>query len=579
MKNFVSLLKYLKPYKKWAFLAPVLIIFEVIMDLCMPNIMANVINIGINKHDTSYIIYSIILMCILTILGILGGIGSAYYAAKASGYASADIRKDVFKKITNLSFLNLDKIKTGHLITILTNDITLIGEVIMYLLRLIFRIPIILIGSILMAILISPKLSIILVFIVPITIIFVSILMKKAFPKFQEVQQRVDDVNSIVRENVSGIRVVKTFVNENYEINKFEQANKSLRQISITAIRIINVTMPLMMLIINIAIVFVLWYGGSLVINGNMLIGDIIAFIEYLTNILTSLLMASVIIVMLSHSEASALRINEVFAYKSDLKNTKKYKKDKLKGKIEFKNVDFAYEKGSGEPVLKNINFVINSGETIAIVGTTGSGKTTLVNLIGRFYDVTKGKILIDDINIKDYDLKFIRNNIGFSLQQPILFSGSIRDNLKYSNLNISDDEMVRVAKIAQVHDFVMQKENHYDYQIEQKGTNLSGGQKQRISLARALLAKVNILVLDDTTSAVDINTDKAIRESIKKFYNDLTVIMISSRISSVISADKIIVLNEGLVVGFDNHEQLLKNNKIYQEIYNSQLKDGEKNA
>ena len=486
MKNLISLLKYLKPYKKWAFLAPLLIVFEVIMDLCMPNIMANVINIGIGENNTNYIVFNIILMCILTILGILGSIGSAYYAAKASGYASADIRKKVFEKITNLSFLNLDKIKTGHLITVLTNDITLIGEIIMYLLRLIFRIPIILVGSILMAILISPKLSIILVFIVPITTLVVSILMKKAFPKFQEVQERVDDVNTVVRENVSGIRVVKAFVNENYEIDKFDKANKKLRQISVKAIRIINVTMPVMMLFINIAIVFVLWYGGIEVMNKDMLIGDIIAFIQYLSNILTSLLMASVVIVMLSHSEASALRINEVFNYKSDLKNTKKYKKSKLKGKIEFQNVDFSYDQGSGDLVLKNLNFVIDPGQTIGIVGSTGSGKTSLVSLIGRFYDITKGKILIDGVNIKDYDLKFIRKHVVFSLQQPVLFSGSIKDNLKYTNKDISDDEMIKVSKIVCVHDFVMEKENHYDYKIEQKGTNLSGGQKQRISLARA---------------------------------------------------------------------------------------------
>lgn len=575
MKNFVSLLKYLKPYKKWAFLAPLLIIFEVTMDLCMPNIMANVINVGIGEENTSYIIYNVILMCILTILGILGSIGSAYYAAKASGYASADIRRNVFEKITKLSFLNLNKAKPGHLITVLTNDITLIGEVFMYLLRLIFRIPIIFVGSIFMAILISPKLSIILIFIVPITTIIVSFLMKKAFPKFQEVQEKVDDVNTVVRENVSGIRVVKTFVNENDEIAKFEQANARLKKVSITAIRIINVTMPSMMLFINIAIVFVLWYGGIEVMNNNMMLGDIIAFIQYLTNILTSLLMASVIIVMLSHSEASALRVNEIFKYKNDLKNIKK-DKSKLKGEIEFKNVSFAYEQGSGEVVLNNINFKIEPGMTIGIVGATGSGKTTLVNLISRFYDVSHGEILIDGKNIKDFDLDYIRSRIGISFQQPTLFSGSIRDNLKYSDSTISDEKMLKVADIVQIHDFVMEKENHYDYQVSQKGTNFSGGQKQRISLARTLLSDPDILILDDTTSAVDINTDKKIRQNLKKFYNNMTVLMISSRISTVTSADKIIVLSEGEIIGFDTHKKLLKNNKIYQEIYKSQIKDGD---
>lgn len=578
MKNFVSLLKYLKPYKKWTLLAPLLIIFEVITDLFMPNIMANIINIGIGQHNTSYVIYNIILMCGLTVLAVLGSIGSAYYAAKASGYASADIRKNVFEKITKLSFFNLDKVKTGHLITILTNDITLIGEVMMYLLKLIFRIPIILIGSIIMSILISPKLSLILIFIIPITVIVVSILMKKAFPKFQEVQDRVDDVNTIVRENVSGIRVVKSFVNEKYEIDKFDSANQKLRNISIKAIRTINITMPTMMFFINIAIVVVLWYGGIEVMNGKMLIGNVIAFTQYLSNILTSLLMASVIIVMLSHSEASALRINEIFNYKNDLKNSKRLKKEHLKGKIEFKHVDFSYEQGSGDVVLKDLNFIINPGETIGVVGATGSGKSTLVSLVSRFYDVTKGEILIDDENIKNYDLNFIRNKIGVAFQKPILFSGSIRENLKYANHDINDDEMVKVAKIVQVHDFVMEKENHYDYHIEQKGNNLSGGQKQRIALTRVLLSQPDILILDDVTSALDINTDKKIRDGLKKHYKNMTTLMVSSRISAVINADKIIVLNEGELVGFDNHENLMKNNQIYQEIYHSQIRDGDLN-
>ena len=576
MKNFFSVLKFLKPYKKWALIAPLLIIFEVIMDLCMPNIMANVINIGIGEHKTNYIIYNIILMCILTILGVFGSIGSAYYAAKASGYASADMREKVFKKITKLSFLNLDNIKVGHLITVLTNDIILIGEVIMYSLRLVFRIPIILIGSIVMAILISPKLSIVLVFIIPLTFLAVMFLMKKAFPKFKEVQNRVDDVNGIVRENIGGIREVKSFVNEDYEINKFDKANQKLRNITVKAVRIINVTMPTMMLFINIAIVLVLWYGGIEVVSGSMQVGDIIAFIQYLTNILTSLLMTSVIIVMLSHSEASALRINEVFNYKNDLINTKKIKVNNLKGKIEFRNVDFSYKKDSKNLVLKDLNFIINPGQTIGIVGSTGSGKTTLVNLISRFYDATNGQILLDDRNIKDYDLDFIRKDIGFAFQNPILFSGSIRYNIKYDCQDIDDNEMIKVSSLAQVHDFVMEKENNYDYKIEQKGTNLSGGQKQRIALARVLLSNPDILILDDITSAVDIETDKKIREGLTKNYKDKTKIMISSRIATVLKADKIIVLDKGKIVGFDNHQNLIKSNKIYQAIYNSQLKEGD---
>ncbi|MEG0026257.1 MAG: ABC transporter ATP-binding protein [Bacilli bacterium] len=577
MKNFVSLIKYLKPYKKWALLAPFLIVFEVIMDLCMPNIMANIINVGIGSNDVSYIVYNIILMVILTVLGMFGGLGSAYFAAKASGYASADMRKNVFAKVMNLSFLNLDKIKTGHIITVLTNDITLIGEVMMYILRLLFRIPIILIGSIFMAIMISPRLSLVLVVIIPITVIVVSFILRKAFPKFQELQQRVDDVNTLVRENVGGIRVVKSFTNEGYEIAKFQKSNELLRRTSVTATRIICITMPVMMLFINMAIVAVLWFGGIEVIGGDMLIGDVIAFIQYLTNILSALLMGSVIIVMLSHSEASALRVNDICTYDDDFSDSLGHKKDIL-GHIVFDNVDFSYG-GTDVCVLKNLNFSILPGEMIGIVGATGSGKTTLVNLINRCYDVTKGKILIDGVNVKDYNLKFLRQNIGIALQQPILFSGTIRDNLKYANGKISDTLMKKVAKIVQIDKFIIKSASKYDLKVEQKGLNFSGGQKQRISLGRTLLANPRILILDDTTSAVDTNTDKKIRDGLKKFYSDVTILLISSRVCSVIEADRIMVIDEGKIVDFDTHDNLLASCTIYQGIYNSQVKDGDINA
>lgn len=574
MKNFKKLIKYLKPYKKWTFLASFLIIFEVIMDLLMPNIMANIINIGIKNSDKNYIIFNIILMIGLTFLGVLGSITSTYFAAKSSSFASKDIREKVFEKITKLSFLNLEKLKTGHLLTILTNDITLIGEVMMYLLRLIVRIPIILIGSVIMAIFISPKLSMILILVVPITIIIVSILMKKSFPKFQKLQEQIDDVNMVVRENINANKVVKNFVSEDYEIEKFRKSNDSLRKITINAVRTINITMPSVMLIVNLTIVVVLLIGGNSVINNKMAIGDVIAFIEYLTNILTSLLMASVIIVMLSHSEASALRVNQIFNSEEDIINKNKHKKEQIKGNIEFKNVEFSYENGNGELVLSNINLKINAKEKIGIVGSTGSGKTTLVNLIARYYDVTKGSILIDDKDIREYDLNFIRKKIVLAMQQPIIFSGTIKENLKYASSDITDEKMIDVAKLTLADEFICKMENKYNDKIEQDASNFSGGEKQRLSLTRALLANPDILILDDVTSALDLATDKKVRQNINKNYN-ITTLTISSRISTVINTDKIIVLDDGKIVGFDKHENLLKNNKIYQEIYNSQNKEG----
>lgn len=574
MKNFKKLIKYLKPYKKWTFLASFLIIFEVIMDLLMPNIMANIINIGIKNSDKNYIIFNIILMIGLTFLGVLGSITSTYFAAKSSSFASKDIREKVFEKITKLSFLNLEKLKTGHLLTILTNDITLIGEVMMYLLRLIVRIPIILIGSVIMAIFISPKLSMILILVVPITIIIVSILMKKSFPKFQKLQEQIDDVNMVVRENINANKVVKNFVSEDYEIEKFRKSNDSLRKITINAVRTINITMPSVMLIVNLTIVVVLLIGGNSVINNKMAIGDVIAFIEYLTNILTSLLMASVIIVMLSHSEASALRVNQIFNSEEDIINKNKHKKEQIKGNIEFKNVEFSYENGNGELVLSNINLKINAKEKIGIVGSTGSGKTTLVNLIARYYDVTKGSILIDDKDIREYDLNFIRKKIVLAMQQPIIFSGTIKENLKYASSDITDEKMIDIAKLTLADEFICKMENKYNDKIEQDASNFSGGEKQRLSLTRALLANPDILILDDVTSALDLATDKKVRQNINKNYN-ITTLIISSRISTVINTDKIIVLDDGKIVGFDKHENLLKNNKIYQEIYNSQNKEG----
>jgi len=578
MKNFRQLLKYLKPYKKWAFLASTLIILEVIMDLLLPTIIKNVVNIGIGNNDFKYVIMSIGIMILLAIIGIAGGIGSAYFAAKASQNAGADLREALFEKISKLSFLNLDKIKTGHLITILTNDITLIANIMMMGLRFLVRVPIVFIGSTIMAIIISPKLSMILLILIPFVLILAVIIMTKAFPSFNQMQKNMDNVNTVVRENLGGIRVVKAFVTEDYESKKFKKANENLMNSVIKAIRIVTVAMPLMMLCINGAIIFVLWFGGKDVTVGAMQIGDIMAFIQYLTNILTSIMMASMVIVMLSRSEASSKRINDTFALENDSENIKNsISTEKIEGKVEFRNVSFNYEGGTGDAVLKNINFTVEPGEIVALLGATGSGKSTLVNLIPRFYDVTSGSILIDDIDIKSYNLPFLRKNVGIALQQTLLFSDTIKNNIKYGNDEASDEDVIKAAKIAEAHDFIMSKKSGYDYRLNQRGVNLSGGQKQRLAIARAILPNPKILILDDTTSAVDMKTEKKIRESLKKVMKNRTTFIVAQRISSAMDADKIIVLDDGMIVGMGTHKELLANNKIYQDIYNSQLKkDGD---
>ncbi|MDD4808957.1 MAG: ABC transporter ATP-binding protein [Bacilli bacterium] len=576
MKNFVKLFRFLKPYKKWALLAPLLITLEVIMELMLPNIMSNIVNIGIAKGDFNYILLSSFLMVIITLVGILGGIGSTYYAAKASGNGIADMRKELYIKISSLSILNLDKIKPGHLLTVITNDITLIGNVFMMSLRILFRLPIILLGSIFMAIMISPKLSLILVFLIPIMSIVVGILIKRAFPYFKIMQDSVDDVNTTVRENLGGIRVVKAFVNEEHEIHKFDQVNQKLMDITIKGFRIISFVMPTSMLFINMATLLVLWYGGFEVVGGSLLVGDIIAFVQYLTNILTTVMISSMVVTMLSRSEVSAFRINEIFELENDLTDIKKpIKVSEIKGKIEFKNVSFSYQEGTGDMVLKDLNFVVQAGETIGIVGSTGSGKSTLVNLIPRFYDVEHGEVLIDDTNIKKYQISFLRKKIGIALQQAFIFSDTIKNNIKYGNDDATDVEVIEAAKIAQADTFIKEKKKDYDEVLEQRGTNLSGGQKQRIVIARTILTKPSIIIFDDTTSSIDVTTDQKIRISMKKHLKNTTTFIVSSRIASVIDADKIIVLDDGKIVGFDSHSQLLKNNSIYKDIYYSQMSKG----
>ncbi|MDD2377603.1 MAG: ABC transporter ATP-binding protein [Bacilli bacterium] len=577
MKNFLKLFKFLKPYKKWALLAPILITLEVVMELMLPNIMSNIINIGIANNDFKYIILSSILMILITVIGVLGGIGSTYYAAKASGYGAADMRKEIFKKISNLSILNLDKVKPGHLITVITNDINIISNVLMMSLRLLFRVPVILIGSIFMVIIISPKLSLILVFIIPLMAIVVGIIVNKAFPYFQIMQDGVDNVNTTVRENLGGIRVVKAFVNEKHEMEKFDQVNKKLMDITIKGFRFISLVMPTSMIFINIATLFILWYGGIEVIGGNLLVGDIIAFIQYLTNILTSIIMTSMVVAMLARSEVSASRVNEIFEFNSDLEDIENpLTISEIKGKVEFKNVSFSYEGGTGDAVLKNINFVVEAGDTIGIIGATGSGKSSLVNLIPRFYEVSDGEILIDDINIKNYRLDFLREKIGIALQQAFIFSDTIKDNIKYGYEEATDEEIIEAAKIAEAHDFINSKKKGYDELLEQRGTNLSGGQKQRIVIARTILPKPSIIIFDDTTSAIDVTTDKKIRASMRKHLKDTTTFIVASRVASIMDANKIIVLDDGKVMGFGTHEQLLKNNSIYQDIYYSQMSKGE---
>ncbi|MCI5703047.1 MAG: ABC transporter ATP-binding protein/permease [Erysipelotrichaceae bacterium] len=570
MKNIKRILNYLKKYKLYAILAPVLIILEVIMELFLPNIMSNIIKVGVANTNIKYIIINVAFMFLLTIVGVLGGLGSSYFASKASENVAADLRSDVFKKITNLSFLNLEKIKPGHLLTVLTNDINTIGSLLLMGLRILFRVPVIFIGSLIMAFFISPKLTLILVILIPIVFILVFLILRKAFPYFNKMQDCVDEVNSSIRENVSGIRVVKSFVMEETEINKFDRINKKLLDTTLKGEKIITISMPTMMLFINIATILVLWFGGNLVVVNELEVGDIVAFTQYTANILSSILMASMTIMMVSRSVVSANRIIEIMDAKEDFKNNGV--KFDIKGKIEFKDVSFSYEGGSGDQVLSDISFVINPLEKVAIIGAIGSGKSTIVKLIPRFYDVTKGSILIDDVNVKDIDVSYLRNSIGNAFQQNFIFSKSIKDNINYGNDKVPFEDTLMAADISQATNFIMEKPKDFDYLLEQRGANLSGGQKQRIAIARAVLIEPKILILDDATSAIDLETAKEIRKSLSN-NRKCTTIFITSKIAEALEADRVMVIDDGKLVGFDTPSKLLKNNAYYKDIYYSQLK------
>lgn len=569
MNSLKKLLKYLKKYWFISFLAPLFVILEVVMDLFVPKIMANIVNVGIVNHDKNYIMWNIVIMLILTLVGILGGMLSVYFSSLSSQSVGVDIRKDVFQKMSELSFFQLDKMKTGHVITVLTNDVSIICTVLMMCMRLLFRVPVIMIGSLIMALSISLKLSTILVVMIPIVVFLVSVIMKKAYPYFQITGENVDEVNTKVRENLGGISVIKSFATEEYEKEEFDKVNKKARDIMIKAVRIIAFAMPSLMLCVNFATILVLWFGGLEIQKSQLALGDVIAFIQYLTNILTSLLMGSMVIVMLSRSEVSAERICGILELKEE-KNENQFSNE-IKGKVEFKNVSFAYEEGIGDEVLKNISFTVQPNETVAIIGATGSGKSTLVHLIARFYEVTNGEILIDDVNINFYSEDCLRKNIGICFQQAFIFSDTILNNLTYGVKNAQLNEVEKSTSIAQIDEFIQEK--GYDYILEQKGSNLSGGQKQRIALARTLLPNPKILILDDSTSAVDMKTESLIRTNLKKHFQNHTIFVVAQRITSVMDADHIIVLEDGKICGFGTHQELLENCKTYQEIYDSQVR------
>lgn len=567
-----KLLIYLKPYWKVALLAPLLMVIEVVCDLSQPALLARIVDQGIVKGNIPLILRTGLLMIGIAFIGMIGGVGCTIASTIASQGFGTDLRASVFRKIQSFSFSTLDRFKASTLITRLTNDITQLQNLVMMSLRIVVRAPLLFLGGIIMTIYINYKLAFILVFVIPLLLLIFLYMVRRSFPLFTIVQQKIDKLNAVILENLLGIRVVKAFVREELEKLRFNNANEELMQASLNAFMLMITFMPLIMLIMNISVVSVLWFGGLLVDRGDMHVGQIMASVNYITQILFSLMMIGNIFVFISRASASAERVNEILEAEIDIENSPNSSRTPItKGEVIFDNVSFSYNSQGGELVLKDISFTASPGEVVAILGTTGSGKSTLVNLIPRLYDVTSGRILVDGRDVRDIDLEVLRSSISAVPQETILFSGTIRDNILWGNESATEEEIIESAKIAQAHDFIMSFPDGYDTVIGQRGVDLSGGQKQRIAIARAIIKKPVILILDDCTSAVDLATEQRILKGLKGL-KKCTTFIIAQRISTVMNADKILVLDDGELIAQGTHSELLQNCPLYQEIYRSQM-------
>ncbi|MGY1462132.1 ABC transporter ATP-binding protein [Bacillus toyonensis] len=571
MKSFRKLLQYLKPYMFFAIIGPLFMVLEVAMDLIQPTIMQHIIDVGIANRDLNYVIKMGFLMIGAAALGLVGGLGCMMYSTKAAVNFATDIRKDVFTKIEIFSSKNRDTFGTGKLLTIVTNDITSIQSAMTMTLRVLVRGPLLFIGSIIIVFVTARELFPILLVVVPILLLAIILIASKASGTFKKVQEALDKVNTKLQENLSGVRVIKAYVRQKYEISQFGNVNTNLTKINIRAVQLISLMMPIIMLVVSGGIVATLWIGGEKVFNGTLQVGAILAFINYLNIILMALMSISMVFIQIARAFPSADRVQQVLNTEVDIMNeANAIEPEKIEGNIDFKDVSYSYTKNN-EYVLKDISFSIRKGEKVGIIGSTGSGKSTLAKLLPRLYDIEQGEICIDGINVKRYDLQKLRASIGFVPQKALLFSGSIEENLRYGKEDATHDELETAASSACATEFINKLEESYHYNLTQGATNLSGGQKQRVSIARALVRKPSILILDDSTSAVDAKSEANIQSALRTEYKGTTTLLIASKISSIIDADKILVLDNGELVGDGTHEQLLEQCEVYQEIYLSQ--------
>lgn len=573
-----KLLKSLREYKKSTILTPICMVMEVFMEIAIPYLLAKLIDQGIEQSNLQVILKIGILLVLAAFISLFFGVQSGKFSARAGAGFAKNLRKDMYEKVQKFSFFNIDKFSTSSIVTRLTTDVTNVQEAFMMVIRGAVRAPITIIFAMIMSFTVSPKIALIFLVASPILGTLLILIAKKAHPVFERVFNTYDDLNNVVQENVKGIRVVKSFVKEEKEIEKFENVSQSIYKDFRKAEIILALNNPLMQFTIYTIITLISWFGAKLIVGGTLTTGQLTSLITYAMQILNSLMMLSMVFVMITISMESAKRIVELLDEVPDLDNPKKPIREVKNGSIEFKKVSFSYVKDHKKLCLKNINLKIKSGQTIGILGGTGSSKTSLVQLIPRLYDVTKGELKVGGINVKKYDIKTLRDQVSMVLQKNELFSGMIKENLRWGDKEATDEEIINACKLAQADEFINGFPDKYDTYIEQGGTNVSGGQKQRLCIARALLKKPKILILDDSTSAVDTKTDSLIRKAFAEKIPNTTKIIIAQRVSSIQDSDQIIILENGEINGVGTHEELLKNNKIYQEVYYSQTKGGTTN-
>lgn len=580
----MKVLRYLKPYWLFALLCPLAMILEVSMDLLQPTLMSDIVDNGIlgdaaADENLRHVLITGLKMLVFSLIGCFGGIASAAFGTAAAQKMGNDLRKDAFANVMHMSFQQTDKFTTGSLVTRLTNDITAIQEFVAMSLRMFVRTGMQFIGGIAVILTLNVNFGIVLVISLPVQLIAVAIIMKKASPLFSIVQSRLDKVNSVVQENVSGARVVKAFTREEYEINRFDNANTDLMTTNLKEQKLLATLNPILMIIMNASVIAIIMIGGFQVEAKAMQVGEVMAAVTYITQILMSVMMVGMMFQQVSRSAASMKRVNEVLSTNPVISDGHKSADSDNSGTVEFRNVDFSYPGSSGKPVLSGIDLKAEKGQMIAILGSTGCGKTSLVNLVPRFYDATKGDVLVDGVNVKDYDVDTLRSKIGVVLQKSELFSGTVAENIRWGCETATDEEVKTAAKIAQAEEFIDGFNDGYDTMISEKGASLSGGQKQRMAIARAIIKKPEILIFDDSTSALDLSTEAKLHKALRESLSGVTVIMIAQRIASVMRADKIAVLENGSICAFGTHKELMESSSVYRDIYYSQMKQGEEEA